>query len=125
MRLLLKFRYIIPLPVILYRFSLSSPNEILFGIKSDTYLLVFLLLSIAQLLIDMYLYTRYKGSLRTYFGDKFESVLIFIVSSLLFLYCIYVFQNSGGLYFMAIGVVYLINSLFWGIVYFRTRRISK
>ena len=116
MKILLRFRYIVILPLLFYRYSLGGKSGKFLGITSDVYLIVFVIISLLTLAIEAIYYWRDKSYEAIGIKDRFEVVTVFLFSCLIVLYCIYVILKEFSFIFSLIAVVYLIQSVFWGVV---------
>lgn len=120
----LKYRYVVLLPLLFYRYSVGSHDNSFLGINSSIYLITFSFLSLILLGIDIAEYTGTKTYQSLYIKDQYELMINLGLSIFLVIYSADIFLKGNFIWFLVIAIIYLLYSFFWGIVLLKARRIK-
>lgn len=118
----LKYRIIVLLPLFCYRYALGATSKTFLGIKSNAYLIIFCVLSLAILSMEIFIYSKKRNYKALNIKGYFDIALIIFFSLCIVGYCIYTFYNEGWLLFLIAGFIYLMQSIFFGMIFFREKR---
>ncbi len=119
MRKALIFKFLILIPLFFYRYSVGADNSSFLGIKGDTYLMIFCLVSLIVSGIEIFAYLKSKSAGVLNVADTLESGVVFLFNLIVVIYGIYVFVTEGKHIFLYISIIYTIQCIFWAVVFIR------